>query len=334
MNAFFTIAIAIVAAADPSGGGVDQVWANKARSALPGLIARRLEIASHLDEVYESTATVQSGVPVGNLKTSGRGTIFYETFRRGDDLLVKSVTEPNGRNPEETLVICRNEHYNFKLTKKGRDGEYVLVSYIGDPPKGDDLQRSAHLQMLPPIRSFLKALESQNHHTVRKLVWDAGRSLVVAEYEAKPPNDPRGCFEYRTSFDPARGWIPIETVTKTWAAQFETRFEYGYEIEGTVFPSAVELKATYHVKPAPPANTTRFVIRSLGPTRSSERDFRLVAFGIPEPMDAPPLPRSVIPRYVYIFAAVVCAALALALRYFAKHRGKGTGGLPCSGLVP
>jgi hypothetical protein len=321
MNPF--LALVLVATADPAGG-VDQDWANKARAALPGLIERRLQLSAHLDEVNERLAAPQPGAPAGSM-SSRFGTTIIETSRHGRDLLVKTTTKPDDGSEEETLVLCRNEYYNFKLTKKGADGKYVLVAHSNDPPKGDwEAGRCAHLMMINPMRQFLKALESQDQHVLRHLAWDAKRSLVVAEYEARH-DDPKRVFEYRCLFDPVRGWAPVEAVTKTWAGKFETRYDYGFDIEGLAFPSAEETKMSYHVTPAPQASVMRYEIHSLGPSHTTERDFRLTAFGLPEPTDAPPLPRSGLPTYVYILVgAAVCAALSLLFRHFAKRTQKVT----------
>ncbi len=321
MNPF--LAMLLVVAADPAGG-VDQDWANKARSALPDLIERRLQLSAHLDEVNERIAAPQPGAPPGSM-ISRFGTTVNETSRHGRDLLVKTTTKPDDGSEEETLILCRNEYYNFKLTKKGADGKYVLIAHSNEPPKGAwEAGRCAHLMMIEPMQNLLKALESRDHHVLRHLAWDAQRSLVVAEYEVRR-DEPKGFVEYRCLFDPARGWAPVEGVTKTWAGKFETRYDYGFDIEGLAFPSAEETKMSYHVTPAPTASVIRSEIRSLGPSHTTERDFRLTAFGFPEPTDAPPLPRSGLPTYVYILVgAAVCAALSLLFRHFAKRTQKVT----------
>ena len=145
---------------------------------------------------------------------------------------------------------------------------------------------------------------------------------MVAEYEARN-DDPKRVFHYRCLFDPARGWVPVESTTRTWAARFETRFEYGFDLEGLAFPTVVETNSSYHVTPAPPANLARHVIRSLESTRKTERDFRLTAFGLPEPVDAPPPQRSGLPTYGYILAgSAACAVLSLVFRQFARRTQK------------
>jgi hypothetical protein len=174
------------------------------------------------------------------------------------------------------------------------------------------------------MQALLLALDSKERTTLRRLAWDAQRSLVVAEYTAGHDDpDPKRAVESRCLFDPARGWVPVEEVKKTWAARFETRFEYGIEVEGLTFPSVIETKASYHVTPAPPAHTIRQAILSLRPTRTTEADYRLSAFGLPEPEDAPPLPRSGLPTSVYILAgSAACAALSFGFRYLAKRHEK------------
>ena len=155
MNPF--LAVVLVVAADPARG-VDQDWANKARASLPDLIERRLQLSAHLDEVNECVAAPQPGAPAGSMSFRF-GTTLNETSRHGGDLLVKTTTKPDDGSEEETLILCRNEYYNFKLTKKGADGKYVLIAHSNEPPKGAwEAGRCAHLMMIEPMQNLLKAL--------------------------------------------------------------------------------------------------------------------------------------------------------------------------------
>jgi hypothetical protein len=320
MNPILTI---VLVAAGQAGGEIETSWAGKARSALPGQVERLLQLSPLLDEVHEHTVIIQAEDKAKAAMKLRDRPAMHETLRLGSNLLVKSTTTADDKGQRESVVRCCNGHYNFKLTRKGADGPYVLVSYSNDRPKGD-WSRNAHREMLYPMQGLLSALESKDQTVLRRLAWDAGRSLVVAEYDVRHDSrDPKQGFTDRCLFDPARGWAPVEAVRKTWAARFETRFEYGIDVEGLTFPSVIETKASYHVTPAPPAHTIRQAILSLRPTRTTEADYRLSAFGLPEPEDAPPLPRSGLPTYVYILAgSVVCAALSVGIRYLAKRHEK------------
>jgi hypothetical protein len=298
---------------------VDPAWAEKARAALPELTQRRVQLSSRLTEVCDDRMTARPGAK-GAMTLKRLGVpVVNETTQLGGSLLVRSTTQPGGGAEEETLVVSRNEHYFFKLTKKGASGKFVLASYSTDLRKGGDFSRTAHTEIFTPMHSLLRALESKDGHQLRNLTWEAGRSLVVAEYQ-ETSDDSKRSAEFRGLFDPSRGWAPVEYVTKTRTAVFETHFQYGFDFDGLTFPSVVESKATYHVTPAPPDYDRRAVIRSLKRTRATERDFRLSAFGLPEPQGAPP-PRSGLPLYVYILGgAAACAVLGLSCRYLARRR--------------
>ena len=116
MNPF--LALVLVAAADPTAGAVDQFWAENARAAVPSLIDRRLRLSSHLDEVNQCVVIPQPGGSAEPTMPMRTGTTVNEISQHGNQLLVKSVTKSSDSNPDEALILCRSEYYNFKLTKK------------------------------------------------------------------------------------------------------------------------------------------------------------------------------------------------------------------------
>ncbi|MBM4073599.1 MAG: DUF4381 domain-containing protein [Planctomycetes bacterium] len=89
---------------------------------------------------------------------------------------------------------------------------------------------------------------------------------------------------------------------------------YGVPVGGVTFPS--ELKSAYRSKLADglPNHDTTVRLRSIKLTTMKPADFRLTAFGLPEPVDVPTPPPSRWYLWVLLVAGV-SAALAVAIRW-------------------
>ncbi len=89
-------------------------------------------------------------------------------------------------------------------------------------------------------------------------------------------------------------------------------------IGGVQFPTEYKSRSSYFVEGVPNGGETETVtLISLKLTDKRPADFRLAAFGLPEPIDVAPPPES--KWYLWVLAAAgACAALAWLLRY--RHR--------------
>jgi hypothetical protein len=122
--------------------------------------------------------------------------------------------------------------------------------------------------------------------------------------------------------EPDHGWRVVEQRGVTPTGTFHTRVTYGQEVGGVDFPIESHTVSEYTITGpnVPPNFETRAKLKSIRRAEKTEADFRLSAFGLPEPVDVAPLPKRT-PRYVwFLIAAGVCAVLAVLSRRLARRR--------------
>ena len=104
-------------------------------------------------------------------------------------------------------------------------------------------------------------------------------------------------------------------------------------VGGMEFPTGLKGLTTYKVAKAPPNLVITGRVISLQLTDKTSDDFRLSAFELPEPVDAPPHPRPTL-WYLWIMAAAgLFAAMAVGFAYMRRRQVRlAAPALPREGL--
>jgi hypothetical protein len=308
----------VSAAADPPPS-IDPVWRERVRTEGRAAFEKYVEAAKRLDVLAEMRYDKKPGASVGVGKAPYRPQTMREwTVRLDDNMIRERIRIRDGdTDPPQPYLDCDNVNYYFRLQK--RPNGYALVEYeLGQrkPPlkdQGGGMHEYAHSSWL----RALKAVDDVDKHTLRVIRWDESRKLLRIAYTA-PVGDETANNEILV--DPEHEWRVVESRGETKNGGFTDVVSYGIPILGLEFPTGFRSVSTYKVEQGPPDLEITGRVISLKVTDKRPEDFRLSAFGLPEPVDAPPLPKHT-PLYVWFLAgAAVLGLLAIGFRYLARQR--------------
>lgn len=313
--AFITIDSAAMAA-EPDR--IDPVWLEKAKNEGKTCYDRYVALSGRLEERSETRFDLLPGGPPP--KTPYKPQVHrLWVVSSGGNMIVERARSSEGDSKPRIMLECENHQYSFALSRKDIDSPYVLVGYkLGQQSKLANSLSGLHTDAFHAFRQALDAIEGRKGSTLKAIHWDDSRKLLhirsiflVGGTDASPQE---------LWVDPENSWRVVEYSRETKYAKFATEVTYGQTIEGLSLPTGFKNTSTYKPGVDMPGQVITGKLESIRLADKSDRDFTLTAFGLPEPVDATPLPRRT-PRYVWFLAgALVCAVAAFLLRHLARRR--------------
>lgn len=185
-----------------------------------------------------------------------------------------------------------------------------------------DWPAGGYLIVFEALPYVLAAIDGREENSLKEMKWDASKQLLAVHLDVKrgSPSKPF-LAEYELWIDPANNWRVVELKSRAPSGSVHNRTTYGPPIDGLSFPLEF-YQHTTSADPSEPPTTTRGTFQVHKAARPP-RDFRLSAYGLPEPVQFPE--RKTVPTYVWLLAgAAVCLVIALGFRYLARRRGART----------
>jgi len=277
---------------------------------------------------------------------SGKPRHFLYSYKQNKDCALLSKWESESPNSSFEIILFANSHYAANIKRNRTNPNEVMVRNYSDnknaPLFGGNtsvynrvfLESSLHFCccLMP-----LTALLTKPEFTVRLTAKDIkdGRELVRMDYQYVHTESVKSRKVTRTGsiyFDPFRCWCVRqinETVESVVHDQVESKYTFDDRFETIQHSSGFPLlkRRTHNMK--------RRLFRNKDPKEETattitdyewevnnhvpDSDFRLSAFGLPEPMGAPPLPRSHTWLWLLV-AALAAAGLALLFAWLKRRR--------------
>jgi hypothetical protein len=292
---------------------IDQSWLLQARAQARPALERYLSVSSELEEQsefrYEKTAAWK------HLKNVADSTSRYKVSRLGNNSLSElHLSSDNPKVGQRIELQGFNDElgYSFELKKKSVDAPYALVNFGHERSY---VQAPLHSRAFDELESLVAAIEGR--YPIKRLAWDGARELLYARFDITF-KDSTEKKEDEVWVDPKNGWRVVEIKYRTTAFDVSVRMDYGREIEGLTFPVSSEMLSKPRL-PNLPETIMRGKLVKLDKTNKTPSDFRLSAFGLPEPAGIPTKQR--VPNYVwFLTAAISCALLAVVIRFLARRR--------------
>jgi hypothetical protein len=331
--AMFVALVSVGVARAEERAAIDPAWLDKARTEIKAVWEKYEALSLHLEEEGEIRSDKVPG-STGTLAVFRPQTRRERKVRLGDNVILEQVRILDDQpNKPQIRLECDNSDYAFTLGKSQEDSPYALVEYAPGKRKLPLVRRGfAFVDFaFQSLHDALGAIENDGQHTLRALRFDETRGLLRIEFE----NVTQGITSQRALFlDPGQGWRVVEGRSESSYLVGTTRWTYGAVVGGIEFPT--ESKGLTTHKPGrehpPDFETTGRLIR-LQLTDKTPADFRLSAFGFPEPVDVAPPPKPT-PWYLWLLAAAgACAALSFSFAYL-RRRQRGHAARPVPGGNP
>lgn len=296
---------------------IDPAWRERALTDGRAAHERYLELSERLEVVSEVSYAARPGS--SGARPFQASTRRVQTVRAGDCMFREETRTAEGpKAPPETRLECDNADYHFTLAK-GRAG-YSLADYSLGPRKIPLTRQSAglpHETAFAELGNALEAIAGGGKYELKVLAWDKTKGLLRIGYTYTIDGPP---VVNDLWVDPEHNWRVVESRGETKSGVFTDVYSYGHSVGGLDFPTGFKNHSHYKVNPAPPDLEITGKVISVAVADREPKDFRLSAFGLPEPVDAPP------PRHSrtgwFVSAAVALAVLALGFGYLARRRAK------------
>lgn len=261
-------------------------------------IARRLEEEAILD--------VATSGKLNENKQNANRQIKLITHSLDDNILIKTIRS-NGTGKDTIQIQVRNPLYSFSLTQRHIDSPYVLVEYT----RGDGTQPSKSIEAglvsacYQDMRHLLEAIKPGSEFRLTGLT--AEGSIIKGAYENTVDIGKVTSARKQTLWIETSGiWRIMKREIQAAGQTVQTVVHYGPTIEGLPFPNRFVEET---VRPNGQVSKIETSI-SLQLTCKTPADFRLSAFGLPDPIDLPQQDPS--RRYLwFILVAVIFGALAI-----------------------
>ncbi len=290
-------------------------WVKKVQDELPESFQHSQNISRSIDEIA-MMRVFSIGMP-----TKGKSPNRTITLRSSilDSNSSISVTRENESDKSEAPITTTvsNRDYSFSLTQSKQESPYVLREYTAGTPSPETSVSSMAWELYSELAHLLDAVNTgRNGHRLIALNYDDATQILYAnilrEKREQSPAQNREIW-----VEPAKNWRPLKRVIRVHAQQTITStLTYGTTVDGVFFPNLM-VEETNRAN----GNNQRLEVTfEIKKTTKTPNDFRLSAFGLPEPVDVQEQPKSRA-LYWYIGGAIVFANLAIMLRWVAR-RGK------------
>jgi hypothetical protein len=291
---------------------IDEHWLAKCQAEGTAALAKYAALVPYLDETEE--------ISYDSPKPGELSTITSRGVRLGETALLEERRRYLGvaKQPELT-VACDNEDYIFNLANATPSSAFTLTRYARGSRKLAVWKTvgCVHGEAFYTLKLAIEALAPSNRANLLSVRFDQETALLVIEYVRVLPKDR---ISIRTFIDPDKGWIIRRDQAENTYAFSTLEFSYGKVVEGLTFPTGKTSMRT--PKTSGDDKPSRAVTRVLDLKRTtmSAEDFRLAAFGLPEPADVAPRQKPT-PWYLWLVAAAgVCGALGFAFDYLRRRR--------------
>jgi hypothetical protein len=306
---------------------IDRTWVDRAIGGIKAASEKHQEIMTHLEEMREVRVEKLPGA-VSKARFSQK-TIRDRLIQQGDNRLVEEILTLDDMPSSSSIRLYGlNSDYYFTLGKSREEAPYALAEYNLGKPKNPFARGISFYQesLISTWRWALGALEGDGTHILQELRFDEGKQLLLIRFTTQRKDGPP--TEDHLYVDPSHDWRVVERRIENPYLTTNIQVTYGITVAGLEFPSGERSEtsfkaANYQAKfkrEAPPANSFTVRILSLKLTDKTRDDFRLAAFGLPEPVDVAP-PVKPTRWYLWLLAAAgVSAALALGFASLRRRR--------------
>lgn len=301
---------------------IDAAWLAKGNTDGVVNLAKYQELLGSLDETNEARPE-----PVAD---GGMRLMTTHSVRLGDNTLFElGRFFVDAKQQPMISLECDNPDYYFGLQKSKQDGPFALTQYATGQ-RSVPLWRQAgglHSEVYYHLKGAIAALAPDNRANLRVVRFDSASALLIVEYFQVRNNTP---FTHQYMIDPSQGWIITQSRVESSKLLSVVDYTYGKVIDKLKFPTGSTISTTLKVKILNEPTFSRVVLRVLEIKRTDKvaADFRLSAFGFPEPVGlaVPPRPTR---WYIWIAAAAgVCGALALGFAYFRRRLSARRAAIP------
>lgn len=296
---------------------IDPLWLSRAKAEIRVSLEKYRSLSRLIDESAEFRT--EKDPSATDAKFKNRTTRTSSSQLNNNSLFETITTFDNEKDKRIVRLDCSNEDYQFSLQRESLDSPYVLVRYAAVKP-GDPIgwAGGGYLNVFDALPLVLGAVESRDGYVLKLIRWDNRKQLLHVRLDAKRGSLAKPFFANEDVWlDPTNNWRVIQTDVKTPSSITHTHITYGPPVDGLSFPveflqtttPSIPEKAPYHIRGT----------MNVSKTNKSPRDFRLSAFGLPEPGGLPAEKK--IPNYIWVLAAAgVCAILAAGFRYLARRK--------------
>ncbi len=292
------------------GAAIDAEWVAKGKSEGAAILLKYRGVQSELEE--------RSEVQTESKKLPGIQTTTIHSVRLGENaILARAQFYPNTNRRPRISLECDNDDYYFTLGKFDKSSPYALTTY-GKGKRKTPTWKSAggiHGEVISYLQTAIDALAPGNMADLRAIRFDAAAKLLTIERVRKQGNS---TIVERFVIDPHESWSIRRRQVETATSIGDFEYAYGKVIDGLHFPTRAVMSITFLGANA--AKSSRITVRILEIKRTEKTlaDFRMSAFGFPEPNDVAPLPRPM-PWHVWMLAAGgACGVLGFCLAYLRK----------------
>jgi hypothetical protein len=318
-----TLAAASVArCAAPSA--IDEEWLAKAKTGIRSNCDRYTKLSRRIEVTTEIRADKAPG-PAGTQRFIPH-TRRERIIRFADNAIREQVRINDGSSEQSFKLECDNADYHFTLAKNKEELPYALVHYEKGARSVPLLKQGMGLdgEVFSLCGSALAALDKGTG--LRALSFDNVKQQVVIDFELARAAG-KNPVTQKLYFDPNQEWRLVEREVESDSSNAKSQYSYGERTSGLTFPTGCKESASFKKANAPPNMAFLIRVLSIRMTDKKPSDFRLSAFGLPEPVDAPSVDRPT-RWYLWILgAAAGCGVLAIG---FAWLRRRGLAGRPVS----
>lgn len=300
---------------------IDPVWCAKAQIEGKAVYEKYLALEPRLEEVSECRAVRLDG------GTGGGGGFSPHTRRErvvhlGDCILHERVRIFDDQPSKPKIRLeCDNPDYHFTLGKQKEDAPWALTDYGRGAGKYPLITQGfgQPSSVFSDLREAIAAATKDSKYILRALRFDAKKGLLRIDFAFHIGQD---AVEKQVFLDPNHEWRVVESRVETPNAIGTDQYTYGTSVGGVTFPTEVKGTSRIKVAKGPPDTVTTTRLISIKLTDKTPDDFRLPAFGFPEPEDVPVRAKPV-PLYVWIVAAAGgCAIVAFGFGYLYRRRSR------------
>jgi hypothetical protein len=238
-------------------------------------------------------------------------------------------------NRGKRSITSQNPLYTFELDPADK-GEYVVrkLDIHGERKPARLLVLSAPYADVLKLQTYLEIAQDDTNHIIsfEDCIWQTKPAKVLkAQFSYIDPQTKKltvSPYVNEYFFSPEEGWVccgrKLYAIDGSKASAYEDRYYYEAR-SGEELPALKRIEEWY-VYPQEPAKTKLAVTTEISefqrsPVPFPDADFRLSAFGLPEPMGSQPPER---PRtWIWLIAATVAAAaLAILFAWLKRRRAR------------
>lgn len=300
---------------------VDSFWVSRLKTEGKAAFESYTVLFKRIDETSETRYEYGQRPDQPSVKPMPSRNDRIRVARIGLNTLVerREVTDGDAKPPRER-VECENPVYSFAVSKTSK-GEYVVSNYkLGSqqPPLSEQTI-GVYASAIEGLSQVLDAIDGRKNFTLNAVQMDADKRLLRIKstflIEDKKPMS----IQQELWVDPNRCWSTKKLTRDTPSVKFTTEVDYGYTVDGLAMPSRFTNSSVYKVANAPKTMTISGRVESVQLTDLPDDKFRLVAYDLPEPTDAPSVTRPT-PTYLWILLAAGVSALMAGGAYYLRSR--------------